>query len=293
MKKISVILTVLALFANFLFSTRIQTILAFIFIFSIGIIHGANDIQIIRKTQSKKQPFVKLILLYTLTVLAMGLVFFFLPKIALVVFIAVSSYHFGEQHLSAYQPTSSSLTYVFYTAYGATVLFGLLYASAEVSLQIINQITTLDLSSQLLVGALAISSVVLVVSALLMKFKKLTSSWYIELFYLILLIVCFSTSSLIWGFAIYFVFWHSLPSLLDQVQFLSGSITKQTILNYLKSSAIYWVMSLFGLTAFVFYFKDQEQLFLTLFFTFLAAITFPHVLVMHQLFHNHGPETDN
>jgi hypothetical protein len=51
-------------------------------------------------------------------------------------------------------------------------------------------------------------------------------------------------------------------------------------------------MALVGLALFAFFFKDQEQLFLTLFFTFLAAITFPHVLVMHQLFHENETKKD-
>jgi Brp/Blh family beta-carotene 15,15'-monooxygenase len=135
----------------------------------------------------------------------------------------------------------------------------------------------------LLTGML-ISVGILVISAFVLIYQGILQNWVNELLYLLLFYVLFQNSSLIWGFAIYFAIWHSLPSLLDQVKFLSGSIKRQTILDYIKSSLIYWIMSILGLMLFVYFFKDREELFLTLFFTFLAAITFPHVVVMHRLF---------
>jgi hypothetical protein len=44
------------------------------------------------------------------------------------------------------------------------------------------------------------------------------------MFYLLLFTILFKSSSLIWGFAIYFVIWH-IPSIIDQIKFLNGSFS--------------------------------------------------------------------
>jgi Brp/Blh family beta-carotene 15,15'-monooxygenase len=93
----------------------------------------------------------------------------------------------------------------------------------------------------------------------------------------------FSSSGLIWGFAIFFIFWHSIPSMIDQIQFLYRDVTFGNFKLYFKSAFLYWIASLFGLTFLYFIFKD-EKIFNALFFSFLAAITFPHTLVILKMF---------
>ncbi|MGY8916478.1 MAG: Brp/Blh family beta-carotene 15,15'-dioxygenase, partial [Flavobacteriales bacterium] len=93
----------------------------------------------------------------------------------------------------------------------------------------------------------------------------------------------FKTASLLWSFAIYFILWHSLPSLVDQIRFLYGGVTKKNIILYLKTSFVYWAISVIGLALFFLFFGGDSDTFLSFFFSFLAAITFPHVLVMTRL----------
>ena len=54
-------------------------------------------------------------------------------------------------------------------------------------------------------------------------------------------------------------------------------------MKYLLSSLPYWIMSILGLFGFYFYFHTKSETFLPLFFSFLAAITFPHTIVMGWL----------
>ena len=102
-----------------------------------------------------------------------------------------------------------------------------------------------------------------------------------ELFYILLLFLVFKTSSLILGFAIYFVLWHSIPSILDQTKFLSGDYSFKTILVYLKTAFIYWLISIVGLII-SYYFLDQSQ-FNSIIFIVLFAVTAPHVWVMNRM----------
>ena len=283
-KNIFTILTLLALCGSFLFNTRTQLAISVFLVFSLGIIHGANDIKIMRKVQSNRNSFLKLLFLYLLSIFFVGLIFLWLPKIALAVFIIISAYHFGEQHFNGLEVASGYLKYIFFVSYGLTLIYCLLYFNSDIATKIIKQIARIQINESHFMWLTLFSLIVLFLSGLLIILKKGLNRWYLEIVYLLVLYFLFYNSSLVWGFAIYFVVWHSIPSLLDQVKFLSGTLSKKSIVDYLKSSIIYWVLSLIGLFVFVYFFKENDQLFLTLFFTFLAAITFPHVLVMHKLF---------
>ena len=90
-------------------------------------------------------------------------------------------------------------------------------------------------------------------------------------------------AALLWAFAIYFIVWHSIPSLIDQTKALYGESSKMNFINYIKSSIIYWLISIVGviiLYVLTIYFQIN---FITIFFAFLAAITVPHVIVMYLL----------
>jgi Brp/Blh family beta-carotene 15,15'-monooxygenase len=116
--------------------------------------------------------------------------------------------------------------------------------------------------------------------------KQLRVNIIKELFFLLVFFIVFKTASLLWAFSIYFVVWHSIPSLKDQIQYLYGTVNKASFMKYLKTSFLYWMVSMAGLAVLYYFFQDNEGLFLTIMIYFLAAITFPHVLVMTRLNRN-------
>ena len=118
----------------------------------------------------------------------------------------------------------------------------------------------------------------------MLKQKKLKLNTAIkELFTLVVLVIIFKSSSLIWGFAIYFIVWHSIPSLLEQIKFAYGTLERRHIVKYTKTALPYWLVSLAGMTLLYFTFKDEKH-FSSLFFAFIAAVTFPHSIVMLKMF---------
>jgi hypothetical protein len=104
----------------------------------------------------------------------------------------------------------------------------------------------------------------------------------INIFYLLVFAIIFKTADLIWAFAIYFVVWHSIPSIKEQINYLYGDFTITNFIVYFKSAFIYWITSLLGILVLYFIFQDKE-LFNALFFSFLAAITFPHTLIIIKM----------
>ncbi|WP_296324959.1 Brp/Blh family beta-carotene 15,15'-dioxygenase [Winogradskyella sp.] len=264
-------------------TSNIEEYVACFFILSIGLIHGANDIKIINtvyKNQSLNLN--KTLFLYVLIILIGTLMFYFMPQITLLLFIIVSGYHFGEQHFHDIKTDYRPLKYLLYLSYGYTILSLLFYTNWEESAVVINQIARITINESFFFYNL-IGSLGLFVISFSLLIKAIPSPLR-ELFYLIVFFIVFKTASLIWAFAIYFVLWHSLPSLVDQISFLSNEVNKKTILNYIKSSLVYWLISIVGLFVFFSFLIRQSDMFYAVFFSFLAAITFPHVLVMSKIF---------
>ena len=101
----------------------------------------------------------------------------------------------------------------------------------------------------------------------------------------IILMLLFWTTNLIVSFGTYFIIWHSWPSLKDQTRTLYKK--PNAYFEYLKDAFPYWIISILGLSIFYVYNEQIGLNPLALFFAFLAAITFPHVLVifgLHQKF---------
>lgn len=267
-----------------LLNTMFQAIIALLMIFSIGIIHGANDLQLIqRKTQKKTNTFFfSTLTLYIGVVITGVILFFLLPAFGLLFFVTFSAFHFGEQHLSEKLVSAKStfLKYGLYLGYGF-VLFGMLFTLQWTEVhQVIYQISGVFVSKREMELLFYAGLFLFLVSGILVSaFRKLI---FVELLILILLGYLFSNVSLLLGFGIYFVVWHSIPSIQDQLHYLYPS-GKHRLKQYLTSSLPYWLMSLFGLGFVYFYFDFYATHFLPLFFSFLAAITFPHTVVMGWL----------
>ena len=251
-------------------------------IITLGILHGANDLEIILKNRRLKSKnfFVKSLIMYVGVVLLGGLFFFFLPSIALFTFILFSSYHFGEQHWEDRLKLSISHSF-FFTLYGAFIFFLIFITQyIEVAL-VIEKISGILLPYNFFLWSLISTGVLLLF--IMMIIPSLRESLIKELFLLGLLSLLFHFGSLLFSFALYFVVWHSIPSLKEQINYLYGDLKKTSIKKYLKASLLYWFASLVFLGLILNYIDFNADYFLPMFFSFLAAITFPHTIVIGMM----------
>lgn len=285
--KLSVITSFAGLWLTSYLSNKYQIILGFFLILSFGVLHGANDLVLIDQLKSnKKLDFVKIIGIYVSIVGISVLLFTNIPIVALLLFILVSSYHFGEQHWNEIIKTNKSfITPMFQFNYGLLILVILFYFNSKEVIEIIFEITKYTLSTEFIETALLITlSLFVVLSIRLYQISTEFKNNLIEqLFYLVVLAIVFKASSLIWGFTIYFIFWHSIPSLNDQLIFLYGSSTWADFKKYFKTAFIYWFISLIGVFGLYYIAKDMV-VFDALFFAFLASITFPHFIVILNMY---------
>ena len=261
-----------------------QLIIALFLIFSLGLIHGANDLQLIRKKTQihSKKFFLQTLLLYVFVVLLGIGLFFYLPSFGLLFFVAFSAFHFGEQHLESKiaVDTTSMLKLLIYVAYGCS-LFGLLFTLQWVEVhQVIYQISGYFISKEITEALFFIGLGIFLITGIITP--SLRKWLFFEILLLLFIGLLFSRVSLILGFGLYFVIWHSVPSMNDQLHFLYPNDPKSRT-KYLRSSAPYWLLSIIGLINVYFFFDIRSSAFLPLFFSFLAAITFPHTVVMGWL----------
>jgi Brp/Blh family beta-carotene 15,15'-monooxygenase len=285
--KLSVITSFAGLWLTSYLSNKYQTILGFFLILSFGVLHGANDLVLIDQLKSnKKLDFGKIIGIYVSIVGISVLLFTNIPIVALLLFIIVSSYHFGEQHWNEIIKTNKSLVRsLFQFNYGLLILVILFYFNTKEVIEIIYEITKYTISAEHIEGAvlIALSAFVILSIRLYLISTEFKNNLIEQLFYLVVLAVVFKASSLIWGFTIYFIFWHSIPSLNDQLIFLYGSSTWSDFKKYFKTAFIYWFISLIGVFGLYYIAKDMV-VFDALFFAFLASITFPHFIVILNMY---------
>jgi Brp/Blh family beta-carotene 15,15'-monooxygenase len=283
-----IVVTFFFLWISVYVNIQTEAILGYFLIFTFGIFHGSNDLKLIQRTapSSKKNFFVRALLSYVSVILITVLLFSLFPVFALAFFILASSYHFGEQHWAS-RIDRSLLSYLFFGCYGMIIFFLLFYTHAEEVTPIIFEISGIRLLPQDYLYTLFVSLAGFIGIYLWWAFTgRIQVNMFKELFFLVVFYVVFKTASLLWAFSIYFVIWHSIPSLMDQTKYLYGKVTRKSILAYLKTSFVYWLVSMVGLGLLYYLFHDKQGLFLSIMIYFLAAITFPHVIVMNRLNRN-------
>ncbi len=260
-------------------------VLAAINVLTIGIVHGANDLYILSKHVKtlKKWSFSYLFLSYVFFVFIMVLALYRVPQIALIIFVLMSAFHFGEQQWHSLNNINLIKLQLFYVAYGAFLFSLLFYTHQEQTVFIVREISGFMLTSTVFIYLLITSSLGAVI-LLFLNFKQLKNQLFFQLLAMVSLFFLFTKTSLMWSFSVYFVLWHSIPSLKEQATKLYPS-QDNPIRKFVLLALPYWFLSMLGFVAILFFFKGQTSSLLALFFGFLAAITIPHVVVifwMHQ-----------
>lgn len=293
--KLSILLSFLGLWLTSFLKNETQLIVGFLLILSFGIAHGANDLLLIKKIyEEREKSYWKSLLEYLITIFIAILLFSFIPWLAMLLFIIVSSYHFGEQHWeNKYIHDNKIANTLFHIIYGLFILLLLFHFHDKEVINIMLGITGIDFRFISISSLLKCNGYLLIA---IFSYNYFTNKLFqkivaIELLYLLVFAIIFKVGSLIWAFAIYFIFWHSIPSLLDQIKFLFGEVSIFSFKSYCKSAFLYWLISIVGILALYFLLKDYK-IFDSIFFSFLAAITFPHVIVIERMFNTKHKKTE-
>lgn len=280
---IMVFFTLLLFWIGIQFDQVVEDSIAYLLVISVGIIHGANDLVILKKKENNNSKFLTSLAGYLFLIFACMLSFIISPFISLILFIIISAYHFGEQHLENTLSVNRYIKSIIYALYGCVILLMIFKLNSNDVDEIVYNISGKYFSKKHITTALIFASSIVGLFFLYEYLIKKTVKLNLlrELFYFILLYLLFKTTSLIFGFAVYFILWHSIPSIIDQTKYLSGILNKKNLYRYFKTAVIIWVISLIGLFSAYYYF--EKKLFSSILFILLFSVTAPHVWVIYRM----------
>lgn len=277
-----------------LFSPAAGTQISFLILILIlfGVPHGALDLYIdqhLQKTDSKQVVFLAK---YLANILVYAGIWYFYPIAALVIFIFITAYHFGE--IDWMGKTSNILHKIIYTLLGFAWILFLLTKNIHFALDIF---LTMGRSTIQREGLIQLAAriypytllVILTVYLMLFFFKSYffekNSSYYYSLLQTALLVVFILYMPLWISFTFYFGFWHSLLSF-DKIR-ISFEIpnTFSGWKGLLLKAAPFSIMAWFGFAYITFLTlnsKDASGIFTLLFIT-LSVLALPHLQVFTKL----------
>ena len=275
-----IISTIFSIILNWILSDYNQLVIYFFLVLLFGIIHGANDIYLIIRGNSKNKKISKTTFVYVFIVLLITLIFFSFPLLSLIFFVLFSCYHFGEQQWTILDENIDS-GLLFFTN-GLLIFATLFYFHRNEVIEIVFMISNFIVIEDFFKWLL-ITSILLTVISLLINYKRVKSQILNQIILFPFLMIVFSQLSLFNSFAVYFVIYHSIPSIMEQTNFLYGSSTFPMLKKYFITALPYWITALIGLLVFYLIFSINFTFSLDIFFSFLAAITFPHVIVIYKM----------
>lgn len=282
-QKYSLVFTVLIIWLSLYLSPLAEIYLAGFFSLTLGLMHGSFDIflfkSLIANAQNKQMAV--LIAYYLLFVFMIFFLVYWAPVFGFWFFLLVSSYHFGEQHLHTkplkYVPRVHYLIYGFF-------LFGMLVSSH------LDEVAALLLPMtgysfiELPWEVMTLTAGILLSLLWIVEYRAFQGKTLQELFYLLLFWAVFNSTDLALSFGLYFVLWHALPSVADQINQTFGSFSSKHLKLYLVKGLPFWGAALVGFTVLLWANAELQG---SLFPVLLAAgvgITFPHILLIERLF---------
>jgi Brp/Blh family beta-carotene 15,15'-monooxygenase len=290
----------LILFAFFLFlidsifvltnSTQISFLILVLILF--GVPHGALDLYIdqhLHKSDSNQKAF---LIKYIGNIVAYALVWYFFPIAALVIFILITAYHFGE--IDWLGKTDNIIHKTAYSVIGLLWILLLLSKNVNFALEVFirmersafNEKQWIHLANKIypitLIGLFAVYAVLFFFKGLFFSNNKY---YYYALLQQITLIIFAFFMPLWLCFAFYFGFWHSLLSF-DKIRITFSMPNNFTgWKNLLIKAAPFSIMAWFGfsyITLSTLNSKDASGIF-TLLFISLSVLALPHLQIFTKI----------
>lgn len=251
--------------------------LAALIMLSIGIPHGALDHLLFLKS-GKRLQLPTFIACYVGIILAYLTIWYFAPIAALIIFLLISAYHFGQTHfVSEKEIRFKKLTY---TSLGSFYLTVILMTDFETTAEILQSLVILDTFQNL--WFLPIITF-LILSASLILVQNSKDKVFIILEMLVLGTLLYALPLLI-GFVLYFGFWHAWPSIKTEYSYINQNKENYGVYGFIKDLLPFTLLSLVGM-AIIFILIGGRLTYdetVLLFFVLVSLISAPHIWVMDR-----------
>lgn len=267
--------------------------LVLISVFIIGIPHGAIDHIMAAELYGLNQTLKDHLLFYgsyLFIMLLVALLWYFFPAGGMILFLAISIYHFGQADMEDFM-ISKPLNWIWHLARGTLIIGLIIFSNPAVTYPIISEAVRIDPSQfyALMPDAATgiiflITMYIAVISAgVIMKRIERAANLLIDSALITLLIMI--TGPLI-GFAVYFALWHSAGHVNEMREYFSSRSKELTLAGFYLKSLPFTIVSVLGLAMLVGInsaFGLDEQ-FLTLMFILISVLTLPHMIIVHKMY---------
>ncbi|WP_297334814.1 Brp/Blh family beta-carotene 15,15'-dioxygenase [Algoriphagus sp.] len=248
---------------------------------SIGIPHGAID-HLTSQPRLTKKSLIRFLITYLgLILIYMGL-WFIAPKLAILLFLIFSAYHFGQTHYLNRLKNAVWIESVLFISRGFFFLSLILFGSFETTAEILSPILSIrylgPYQFYFIFAFFGLSIGIQFISKISFNRNDL-----LDLFLLPFLLYF---SPLFISFAVYFGFWHALPSMVSEYDYLARFPQFRGAKKFIIQLLPFSLISMVGIAIILFLgikALEMGQLML-LFFVLISLISFPHVIYMDSFF---------
>ena len=270
-------------------------ILCFLLIATIGVSHGAYDGkkgEILFNDKFKYSKFI-FYFIYTALVFLVFIFWYLNPLISLIIFLLISSLHFGKEDLEIYLDKKYRHLPLLFFLKGSLIILLPLFFNFEKTNLIFNTIlfsnNYLLLSNNYVKFILAINLLMQVLFYLYIYFiKKLNrSDFFSIIFEIFLIIIIFYLFTPIVAFTLYFCFMHSVKNILLISDELNSNLFRGFQI-FVKRSLFLTLITFFILLISLFFlikFDLLENSIEKIIFIALASLTLPHI-ILHYIAEN-------
>ena len=264
--------------------TNIISLVAILFF---GIPHGAIDHKIHLKF-SKKSNVRKFILIYVLVGLGFLLWWVLMPMKALLIFIILSAYHFGQELIEdiAETPKNPILNLI----WGVIVLVSPIIFKFNELLPTINFIgsqSIFNISRDFQIITVLVIHLVGYAHLVYLLFKGIIHKIAVIrlIIFSIYLLLSYFLLPFIVAFALYFVLFHSINAMRHQFFWMRDRSTDYTFIIFLKDLSPFTILTIVGMSGLIYFLKpDDWSVFFTYFFVFISLLTLPHAMLFDELY---------
>jgi len=286
----ALLLFIIDIVFQFSISTQISFLIFILILF--GVPHGALDLYIDQHLHPSEKGQKIFLVKYLANILAYALVWYFIPIAALIIFILITAFHFGE--IDWMGKTDLPIQKIVYTALGFSWILFMLSKNINFALDVFLTMGRSGIKKDEII-ALANTIypytifAILFLYFILFFFKKIffdqNQFYYYSLLQAIVLVSFVLFMPLWLSFAFYFGFWHSLLSF-DKIRInFKVPNTLKGWTSLLIKAAPFSVMAWFGFAYITFLTlnsKDASGVF-TLLFISLSVLALPHLQVFTKL----------
>jgi beta-carotene 15,15'-dioxygenase len=270
-------------------------ILCFLLIATIGVSHGAYDGkkgEMLFNDKFKNSKFI-FYFIYTTLVFLVFIFWYLNPLISLIIFLLISSLHFGKEDLEIYLDKKYKHLPLLFFLKGSLIILLPLFFNFEKTNLIFNTIlfsnNFLLLSNNYVKFNLAINLLMQVLFYLYIYFKKKLnrSDFFSIIFEIFLIIIIFYLFTPIVAFTLYFCFMHSIKNILLISDELNSNLFRGFKI-FVKQSLFLTLITFFILLISLFFlikFDLLENSIEKIIFIALASLTLPHI-ILHYIAEN-------